>query len=429
MSTALLREALLGRVPGVVLPRIVASRGHELIDQAGSHYLDAISGAYAAILGYDLASAVNVMSAAAKKLPYVHNARFDTDESVTLAQRLSELTGGSSYRVYFSVSGADGVEAALRIAAAAGRVRGAGSRTALASLCYSYHGSTGFALSATGHAAARDAYVPHLKAVRRLELMRWVRNGHSCEAEWTTDEAAIERAIGDQIDTVLLEPMLGNAVGCVEIPDRTLSAIASVCKRNNITLIADEVSVGTWRTHGMSLSLSKGIQPDIIVLGKALTAGLFPLSAVLVSMRVVEKLDDVNLLGHTHGAHPVGCAIALHVVNQVVEPSFQHYMSRLSSHFEERLRDLGGQPNIAAVRGRGLMYAVCFGSLRGGSASLYSACLSRGLLVMPGVALDGNGERVSDHVTLAPAFNMRLRTLDDVLERLADALRELRGND
>jgi hypothetical protein len=171
MSKALLSEALLGRVPGAALPRIVASRGHDLIDQTGSRYLDAISGAYAAILGYDLMSTVEVMTSAAEKLPYVHNARFDTDESAALAQRLSDLAGDPGYHVYFSVSGADGVEAALRIAAAAGRVRAGRSRTALASLGYSYHGSTGFALSATGHAAARSGYAGHLKPVHRLDLV------------------------------------------------------------------------------------------------------------------------------------------------------------------------------------------------------------------------------------------------------------------
>lgn len=425
MSTALLSEALLGRVPGAVLPHIVSSRGHDLIDQTGLHYLDAISGAYAAILGYDLTSAVEAMTSAARKLPYVHNARFDTDESAALAQRLSELTSNSDYRVYFSVSGADGVEAALRVATAAGRASRDRARTALASLGYSYHGSTGFALSATRHAAARNPYAPHLKPIHRLDLMRWVRGERGYQADWITEEADIESAIGDKTGTVILEPMLGNAAGCVEIPDRTLSAIAAVCQRNDITLIADEVSVGMWRTDGISLSLSKGIQPDIIVLGKALTAGLFPISAVLVSPRIVAKLDGVNLLGHTHGAHPVGCAIASHVVNHVVDPAFQRRMAQLESHFHGRLRDLGRQPHVVAVRGRGLMYSVCLDSIHGGSSSLYSACLSRGLLVMPGATLGDDREQICDHVTLAPAFNMSIQTLDDVIERLSDALREL----
>ncbi|WP_175790359.1 aminotransferase class III-fold pyridoxal phosphate-dependent enzyme [Burkholderia ambifaria] len=425
MSKALLSEALLGRVPGAALPRIVASRGHDLIDQTGSRYLDAISGAYAAILGYDLMSTVEVMTSAAEKLPYVHNARFDTDESAALAQRLSDLAGDPGYHVYFSVSGADGVEAALRIAAAAGRVRAGRSRTALASLGYSYHGSTGFALSATGHAAARSGYAGHLKPVHRLDLMRWVRSERGYQADWKRDEADIEDSIGEQTGAIVLEPMLGNAAGCVEIPDQTLSAIAAVCERNDIVLIADEVSVGTWRTSGISLSLSKGVRPDIIVLGKALTAGLFPLSAVLVSPRIVAKLNDVNLLGHTHGAHPVGCATALHVVSQVVEPAFQRHMLQLGIHFEAKLRDLGQQSGVVAIRGRGLMYSVCLDSIRGGSAKLYSACLSRGLLVMPGMTSGDNGEQVSDHVTLAPAFNMQIKVLDNVVDRLADALREL----
>lgn len=432
MSIAMTSDVLLGRTPGVALPRIVASEGHELVDETGMRYLDGISGAYAAILGYSLGSVVDTMSAVAARVPYVHNARFDTPESIALAELLSDAAGKKGYRVHFSVSGADGVEAAFRMAIASGNACRDLSRHALASLRYSYHGSTGFALSATGHVGARGTYAKYLKKVRRLDLMRWVRIGQSYEAEWATNETAIERAIGDQTAAVIVEPMLGNAAGCVEIPAPTLSAIASICERKDIVLIADEVSVGTWRTDGVSLSHANGIEPDFIVLGKALTAGLFPLSAVLVSPRAAARLDDnVNLLGHTHGAHPVGCAIALNVVRQVMEPAFQSHMLQLKVHFEERLRSFKQLPRVSSVRGRGLMYSVCLQSMDNEvapsalSARLYSACLSRGLLVMPGTVLTDNGARVSDHITLAPAFNMKTETLDDIAERLGDALLEL----
>lgn len=432
MSTLSIPNALLGRIPGQDLPRIVACRGYELVDESGERYLDAISGAYAAILGYSPDSATAIMSATAARLPYVHNARFDSNESVALANLLSELYGNGGYQVYLSVSGADGVEAALRVAAAYGETRGNSHRRQWAALPHSYHGSSGFALSATGHVAARGRYESELKSVTRLDLLRWVRTPKGFEANWITDRPGIDRVIGEDISVVILEPMLGNAAGCVEMPDSTLAAIAEVCRERDIVLIADEVSVGTWRTDGLSLSQRKSVDPDIIVLGKALTAGLFPLSAVLVSPRITTALHGkANLLGHTHAAHPIGCAVALDVLRHLTCPDFQRDMERLKGAFAERVSDLAQHERISAIRGRGLMYSVCLNA-PGDSASsshlsdrLYVACLSRGLLVMPGVTRTVDGARVSDHITLAPAFNMPISTVDHVVEVLAESLADL----
>ncbi|MFC5428826.1 aminotransferase class III-fold pyridoxal phosphate-dependent enzyme [Paraburkholderia denitrificans] len=432
MSISGTRNALLGRSPGQGLPRIVSSRGHEIVGQSGEQYLDAISGAYAAILGYSLCSVTTAMYAAAARLPYVHNARFDSCESVALANLLSELGGSAGYQVYLSVSGADGVEAALRIAAAYGEVRGRSYQRQWAALPNSYHGSSGFALSTTGHAAARGRYELELKRITRLDLLRWVRTPRGFDADWTTDRAEIERAIGKDIGVVILEPMLGNAAGCVEMPDSTLAAIAAVCRERDIVLISDEVSVGMWRTDGLSLSQSKGVDPDIIVLGKALTAGLFPLSAVLVSPRIALALQGkANLLGHTHAAHPIGCAVALDVLRHLTLPRFQSDVEGLKDAFATRLADLLRLERVRAIRGRGLMYSVCLNTPEDETVSgpigerLYAACLSRGLLVMPGEVRGTDGVRVSDHITLAPAFNMPVRTLNHVVHVLTDALAEL----
>ncbi|ASL49070.1 putative aminotransferase (plasmid) [Burkholderia sp. AD24] len=424
-----MNSPLLGRVPDTTLPRIVDSRKHELIDHTGRRYVDAISGAYAAILGYSPDSARQAMFAAASRVPYVHNARFDTNESLELAATLSRLSGPEGYSVYFSVSGADGVEAALRIATAYRVARGAKAQHEMACMGYSYHGSTGFALSATGHAAARGVYEPNLKQVRRVDLLSWTYGPKSPQPAWISDPASIEETLGAQTGAILFEPMLGNAAGCVEMPDATLASIQSVCKANDIVTIADEISVGSWRCDGLSLARSKGMSPDLIVLGKALTAGLFPLSAVLVAPHIVAALGgSVNLLGHTHAAHPVGCAVALNVVRQVSAPAFQEQMAAMKSRIALHVRSLGELPVIAAVRGRGAMYSICLAfqdrrDARGArSGRLYDACLSRGVLVMPGSSVNERGELVSDHVTLAPAFNTPDSTLDQIFGRLGEAV-------
>ncbi len=411
--------ALLGRTPEK-LPSIESAFGIYLVDDLGNQFIDGISGAYAAVLGYSHPAMRAALADCGSVVPFVHNARFSNIWADELAEKLTEHFVLPDHRVYFSVSGADGLEAAMRIShVCAPPERKTGT---FCSLRFSYHGATLGGLSASGHLKARQDYVGALKT--DSVLVPAPLDGASIE----DCLSAVEQAIREKpICAMIVEPVMGNAAGSAPLPTEYLVGVQQLCTAHGVGLIADEITSGFGRTGPALASKLAGLSPDITVVGKALTAGYFPISAALVSPSILERLPlRFTLLGHSHSAQPIGARLGLAAVNEIER--LRPRIDELAAHLNALLTDGLKGSAVVEIQGRGLLYSIkldpsyrIFQGRVSPSTIAYERALKEGLLTMPGSRLTDSGT-TEEHLTIAPAYSMTDGELEEMITRLARAL-------
>ncbi len=241
-----------------------------------------------------------------------------------LSDKLCDLLG--YHRVIYATSGSSAMDLAMRIAFQATSTAPFKVRDKIVALKGAYHGSTSLCLAVAGHNEYR-AWQPY--DVLEKSLGDWV---------FDRDLIGVENAaMGDapihwrRVAAVVIEPVQG--VGGVRvITDQAYKFLVDACRASGALLIADEVTSGMGRTNGLAFSqiFRKDYRPDVLVLGKALTNGCFPLSAVLLSEEVCDRLHKAagsqlmlqSIWGETYGGHPVGCRVALEVLRQMTAPHF-----------------------------------------------------------------------------------------------------------
>jgi ornithine--oxo-acid transaminase len=201
------------------------------------------------------------------------------------------------------------------------------------------------------------------------------------------DVSALERALelhGANVAAFLVEPIQGEA-GIVVPPAGYLPRVAALCKQHNVLLICDEIQTGLGRTGKMLAHEHEGIRPDVVLLGKALSGGVYPVSAVLADREVMLCIAPGEH-GSTYGGNPLGCAVALAALRVLVDEGLTARAARLGEVFRTEVAALRS-PRVKAVRGRGLLNAVVIDdaqSTRGRSA--WHVCLlmqARGVLAKP----------------------------------------------
>jgi adenosylmethionine-8-amino-7-oxononanoate aminotransferase len=437
VSTTRRASPLLPRVTGVRIPKIARAEGVWLYGPDGSEYLDAISGSMTANLGYTNPAVVEAMAEAARTLPFLHESRGRSAEVERLAEELLELAPPGFERVYFTVSGAEAIEAALRIAVLYQRGRGRPERWRPAVTTHSYHGATLGALSATGVRRARADYEALLVPFPRVSSpfcfrcplgLSYPGSGIACADELV---ALLDSEDGRDVAAFLFEPVIANAAGSVVPPPGYAERVRRACDDVDVVLIADEITTGLGRTGTTFAVDALGLVPDLLCVGKGLGVGYAAISAVLVHERVVAHLpDDRNLLGHNFNAHPIAVAVAREVLRTLRD---ERLVERARERGERLLAGLAGlrrHPIVGDVRGAGLLASVelvrdartlePFSPEARAGVRAYEAALDAGLLVLYGSGtIDG---RNGDHLTLTPPFVVSEAEVDLIVERLDRAL-------
>jgi adenosylmethionine-8-amino-7-oxononanoate aminotransferase len=167
----------------------------------------------------------------------------------------------------------------------------------------------------------------------------------------------------ETISAVILEPILGATIGAVVPPDGYLSIIQEICERYGILLIDDEVMAGMGRTGRWFAVEHWGVSPDIMVLGKGMSGGYFPLSAMITRSEYVDRLREKTggfVHGHTFSHHPIACAVGLAVLETIKKNQLVERSSSRGEYLLRRLEELKAFPFVGDVRGRGLMTAIEF---------------------------------------------------------------------
>jgi len=356
-----------------------------LYDESGREYLDLVAGIAVNLLGHahpDVVAAVTKQSAA---LIHTSNLYF-TQPQVDLAKRLVELAFPA--RVFFSNSGAEANEAAIKLA----RKWGARNRDGafeIITTTGSFHGRTLAAVTAGGQHKYSDPFKPLPPGFVHVEY---------------NDAAAIEQATTNKTVAVMLEPVMGE-IGVVPAAPGYLERVREWCDRRNLLLILDEVQTGLGRTGRWFAHQHAGITPDVMTLAKGLGGGV-PIGATLANPRadVFEPGDH----GSTFGGNPLACAVAATVLDVVERDGLVGHAAEMGEPLHTSIQDLGAKQ----TRGLGLMQAFEFDEPK--AKPFQNACLESGLIV----------NAVDDHtVRLVPSLIITAKQIDRAHELMRKAAR------
>lgn len=313
----------------------IRAESNYLIDRNGRKHLDLIAGISVSNLGHHKAEVVEAIKKQADQhLHLMVYGEFVVTPQVELAGLLVSNLPASLSTVYFTNSGAEAVEGALKVAK---RFTG---RTEMVSFRNSYHGSTHGALSVTGDPELQRAYRPLLPDVLHLDY------GNESQLQQITDRTAC----------VIIEPVQAEA-GCMLPPAGYLQALRKRCTETGTLLIFDEIQTGMFRTGTLFAFQREGTVPDILLTGKAFGGGM-PLGAFIASSEIMSVISNNPVLGHitTFGGHPVCCAAGMASLQVLLREQGSLNIEGKESRFREKLKD----PQIISVSGKGLLLAVKF---------------------------------------------------------------------
>jgi acetylornithine/N-succinyldiaminopimelate aminotransferase len=306
--------------------QLVRGEGAYVWDDQGNKYLDFLGGIAVLSLGHAHPVLVRAVSEQIATLGHVSN-YFATPPQLALAERLLRLSGGD--RVYFCNSGAEAIEAAIKLARRTGRPR-------ILSLINSFHGRTMGSLSLTGKPALREPFEPLLPNVEHIE---------------STIEA-LDKAMGPDVAALVVEPIKGEA-GVLDLPEGYLEAAREITARHGALLILDEIQTGAGRTGAWFAFQKTGIVPDAIALAKGIGGGM-PIGA-LVAYGAAADLLVAGQHGTTYGGNPLVTAAADAVLGEIERAGLVENAAARGAQLRAALT---GLPLVEEVRGQGLLIGL-----------------------------------------------------------------------
>ena len=364
-------------------------------DVEGKKYLDCLSAYSAVNQGHCHPRVVKAMVDQAQKIALTSRA-FRNDKLGMLYKKLVDLTGYE--RVLPMNSGAEAVESAIKIARKwAYVVKGVPKYEAeIIVAAGNFHGRTVTIVSFSTEQFYKEAFGPFTPGFKVVTY---------------GDIEEMKAAINPNTAAVMLEPIQGEN-GVVLPPDGYLKAVADLCKENNVLFIADEIQTGLCRTGKWFASQHEGVRPDVTVIGKALSAGMYPVSAVLAD-DVVLGLFQPGEHGSTFGGSPLAAAVAVAALEVLDEEHLAERATELGNYFMSKLREIDS-PAVKEVRGRGLLIGVELYPEAGGARRYCEMLQEAGILA----------KETHDHVIrFAPPLVIEKETLDWALEIIADVLK------
>ncbi|MEX1253425.1 MAG: adenosylmethionine--8-amino-7-oxononanoate transaminase [Dehalococcoidia bacterium] len=411
------------------------AEGCWLIDTEGRRYLDGVSSLWVTVHGHrhprlDAALREQIDRVAHSTLLGVTNV-----PAIELARRLVEIAPEGLTRVFYAENGASAVEIALKMAFQYWQHRGQPQRTRFLRLENAYHGDTIGAVSVGGIDRFHAAYGPLLFPTYEAPSPDCYR---SPLAETSDDLATVfADALGDvlaahheEIAAVIVEPLVQAAAGMITAPEGYLRLVREHCDRFSVPLIVDEVATGFGRTGRMFACEHEGISPDFLVLGKGITGGYLPLSAVLTTDEIYDAFfgpyESFKTLfhGHTYTGNPLACAVALANLDVFEEEQTLERLQPKIAHLTRRLDAFGALEHVGDVRQRGFMVGIELVADRATKAPypveaqlgwrVIRLARERGVVIRP----------LGDVIVLMPPLSITIDELDLLLDVTYDCIRK-----
>lgn len=429
------------RVLNRTLPTAVRAEGAWITDADGRRYLDGAGGAIVVNVGHGEQSVVRAMAEQSSLTPYLHGTMFTTEALESYAEELAPLLPMDDPRIYPVSGGSEAVETAFKLARAYHLARGDAERHKIVTRSGSYHGSTRGALDASGRDSLRTPYLPWLGQsvfVPAAYEYRCPLDTHpaACgERHAEVLDKAIRLAGPETVAAFIAEPVGGATLGAAVPPDDYWPAVAEVCRRHGVLLVADEVMTGFGRTGTWFGVDHWGVRPDILAAGKGAGSGYWPLGLCVAAGHVFEAVRDGGFVhGFTYSHHAVGAAVGRAVLRKLRDEELVERSRVLGERILKELEAaLADCRVVGDVRGLGMMIGVELVRDRGTkdpfprtelvTERVLAAARERGLLLYSSTGCaDG---RNGDLVMLGPPFTLSDEEAATLVERTAAAVRSV----
>jgi ornithine--oxo-acid transaminase len=373
------------------------AQGIWMHDVEGRKYLDCLSAYSAVNQGHRHPRIVRALVEQARKLTLTSRA-FRNDQWPMLAKELCDMTGYSM--VLPMNSGAEAVETAVKTARKWAYMKKGvpQDRAEIIACAGNFHGRTVTVISFSTEPLYRKDFGPFTPGFAIIPF---------------GDVAALEKAITPKTAAFLVEPIQAEA-GILIPPDGFLKKAAEICKKNNVLLIADEIQTGLGRVGKLFACEYEGVKPDMIVIGKSLGGGCYPISAVLADREVLGVFKPGEH-GSTFGGNPLGCAVARESLRVIREEKLVENAAERGLSFMEKLRKVRSR-HIKAVRGRGLLIGIELHPGAGGARRFCEELMKEGLLCK---------ETHDNVIRLAPPLIIREKDLNWALKRIKTVFNRL----
>jgi adenosylmethionine-8-amino-7-oxononanoate aminotransferase len=425
--------------PGALNIRIVGGEGAWLIADDGRRILDAAGGAIVANVGHGRIEVAEALAKGSVKPSYVVPI-WRTPQREALVERLrTEWLPKSLHHIHVTSGGSEGVEAAVKIALQHFAARGQTRRVKIVSRDLSYHGTTITMAGLSGHLARKrglEAFLPSFPRVPTPRPLHCPLGPHHPDAAsyyLHATRSVIESEGPDRIAALVIECIVGASGGAIVPPEGYLSGLRALCDEHGILLIVDEVMTGFGRTGAKFAIDHWNLRPDILVAGKGLGGGYTAICGVYATHEVAAPIIEagIDVMFHTFGALPSACAAADSVLTIIQRENLVERArvlgERLSAQLNERL---GDQPNVAEIRGLGLLQAVeivrdrktltPFSRDQQITHRIVAQGLTHGVFFYPG----GTGA-ARDIICLGPPFVSSEAEIDLMAEILAKSIEEV----
>jgi adenosylmethionine-8-amino-7-oxononanoate aminotransferase len=354
------------RAPTRDLPTAVSAEGVWITDADGTRYLDGSGGAIVVNVGHGVAPVIDAISEQLGRTQYVHPTAFTTAAVEAYADEVAAILPMDDPRIYPVSGGSEAVETTLKMARAYHLAKGQGGRSIVIGRRNSYHGNTLGALDASGKAPLRKPYTPWLGRFLHVSAAYEFRcenpqHPHGCGAWHAAELDKMITSYGaDTVAAFIAEPVAGATLGAAVPGDDYWPAIAEVCRRHDVVLIADEVMTGFGRTGTWFGMEHWAVRPDILTAGKGATSGYVPFGFAAASGRVHEVIAGGPgfVHGFTWSHHALGAAAGLAVLHEL-KAGLVDRSRELGARLLDALRtELEEAPAVGDVRGLGMMIGI-----------------------------------------------------------------------
>jgi beta-alanine--pyruvate transaminase len=415
-------------------PRLfVKADGMHFTTDDGRQVLDGIAGLWCVNAGHNRPKIVKAIQAQAAEMDFAPPFQMAHPKAFQLAEKVAQLTPAGLNKVFFTNSGSESVDTALKMALAYHRVRGEGQRTRLIGRERGYHGVNFGGISVGGMVANRKMFGAMLAGVDHIRHTHDpVRNAYSVgqPAHGADIAEDLERlcALHDPstIAAVIVEPVAGST-GVLVPPVGYLNKLREICDKHGILLIFDEVITGFGRTGNPFAAQTFGVTPDLLVMAKGLTNGCVPMGAVAAKESIYDTFmtGPEHLIeffhGYTYSSHPLACAAGLATLETYADDGLLTRAQQVGGYFAEALHSLKGEPNVIDVRNIGLVGGVELSPIPGSPAKrafdVFLDCYDKGVLI----------RTTGDTVALSPPLIIEREHIDQIIDTVRGAIRRNAG--
>jgi beta-alanine--pyruvate transaminase len=409
---------------------LVSAQGMYYRDIDGNTVLDGTAGLWCVPLGHAQPKIVEAVQNSVATLDYAPSFQMGHPMAFELAERLKQYTGSRFPHIFYTGSGSESVDTALKMALAYHRARGEGARIRLIGRERGYHGVGFGGLSVGGIGGNRKQFgsllagVDHLRHTHDLPRNAFTRGEPEHGADLADDlERIVALHDASTIAAVIVEPVAGST-GVLIPPKTYLKRLRELCTKHGILLIFDEVITGFGRLGTPFAFDYFGVEPDLVTVAKGLTNGVVPMGAVFAKSHVhdaiVQGPAGIEFLhGYTYSGHPLACAAALASLSVFEEEQVLSHAQGLTDYWADAVHALRDLPHVIDLRNIGLIAAIELASLPGKPGArgtdAFKRAFAAGLLI-----------RVTgDIIALSPLLVLEKAHIDELFGKLAAVLRDL----